>query len=550
MNRTVAGYTCWAHGRIWPLLDPHMQEVYWAFRRATARKFVFDCARKFGKSTIMLACAFEDAMQIKKAQIKYGAATHEAVGEILIPLVEYLLDGRGDKALACPPKWQPKWIARRQGYRFPDRELHTNHLALLEACRELGCTDEHIAFERERLAATPANDNSALLSTGTELLDAHSLEHKRTRRARPSKEDVEAQDDIGVHSGGSFIKLVGCDMYPNRLRGPVMHAGYLDEAAFIEKLEYVVQNVLWHMMQGITGSRILMGSTPPESPGHAWTTRYVVEAKAAGAYIHRTIRDNTRLTAEEIESEIQEAGGPLHSNCKRELFAQHVTDETLAVIPEFADAKERIIEERQRPDYFDWYLSMDPAFKDLTAIIAGYWDFRNQILVIEHEAALERPNTEDIANAIREIEECYDTNPLRRISDVELRLISDLWTQHGLVVVQTAKDDKDVAIAGLRLLIQSHRIRINPRCKGVLAHLEHAIWRKSKKSFERSGQYGHFDYVDALIYMTRNLDKGRNPYPRYLHGESPETHKMQSRNPRAKSREGAVVLDLFKRRTA
>jgi len=537
VNRAQAGATCWQHGRIWPMLDPHMRDVYWRFRRCTARKFVFDCARKFGKSTIMIACAFEDAMQIDKAEIKYGAATQDAVVDILMPLVEYILDGRGDRALSCPDQWRPEWVARRHGYRFPRRTLAKNALSLLEACKVLGCTEEEIAFERERMESEPANDNG-ILFTGSE-----PLTRANKRSAKPAKKVLD----------GSLVKLVGCDLHPNRLRGPVMHTGYLDEAAFITKLEYVVQSVLWHMMQGMPNSRILMGSTPPESPGHSWTTRYVVEAKANDAYVHRTIRDNTKLTEEQIEGEIKEAGGPLHSNCRRELFAQHVIDETLAVVPEFEEAKPFIVKAHPRPSHFDWYVSMDPAFTDLTAILFGFWDFREQLLVIEDEALLEQPNTQDIADAIKEGEQSYDHGPHMRISDVDLRLISDLWTQHGLTVIATQKDDKDTAVANLRLMIQQHKIRIHPRCKGLIAHLEHAVWKKSRKTFERSGDHGHFDAVDALVYLVRNVNKSRNPFPKYLHGESALTHKMpHNDNGRARTREGAVVLDLFrpKRRSA
>ena len=62
-------------------------------------------------------------------------------------------------------------------------------------------------------------------------------------------------------------------------------------------------------------------------------------------------------------------------------------------------------------------------------------------------------------------------------------------------------------------MISEKRIIINPRCKTLVSHLENATWDKNRREFLRSGDYGHYDFVDALAYLVRNLDDGRNPYP-------------------------------------
>jgi hypothetical protein len=65
----------------------------------------------------------------------------------------------------------------------------------------------------------------------------------------------------------------------------------------------------------------------------------------------------------------------------------------------------------------------------------------------------------------------------------------------------------------LRDLIELRQIYINPRCKTLISHMKTASWDKSKKDFKRSPDGGHYDGVAALLYLSRNIDKTRNPYP-------------------------------------
>ena len=356
-----------------------------------------------------------------------------------------------------------------------------------------------------------------------------------------------------VFPNGSRIKVVGLDIHPNRLRGTALDGGYLDECGFVEGLEYVVQSILVPQMQGRPHAKILMGSTPPDSPGHEWTTKYVVDAKKTGAYARRSIEDNPRLSRDEKDFFINEAGGRSSITCRREYFAEHVVDESLAVIPEFIEQKSVIVAEHPTPIYRDCYVSMDPGFSDLTAIVFAYYDFANGIDVIEDELDMPRANTATIADAIAKKEASLwgKKAPHRRVSDVDLRLISDLNTQHGLVFSPTPKDDKEAAINALRLRIGQGKLRIHPRCKSTIAHLEHAIWKKSRVTYERSGAYGHFDFIDALVYLVRNIDRGRNPYPRFLRGERPDTHFMgRHRGDAPRSKDTEALASLFRKRAS
>jgi hypothetical protein len=101
----------------------------------------------------------------------------------------------------------------------------------------------------------------------------------------------------------------------------------------------------------------------------------------------------------------------------------------------------------------------------------------------------------------------------KRVSDVDLRLVTDLNELHQLRFVTTRKDNREAAINELRIRIQNKRIEIHPRCKNTIAHLDHAIWNKARTQFDRSGKFGHFDALAALVYLDRNVDRNRNPMP-------------------------------------
>ena len=419
--------------------------MYGSFRHSEHAKFVFDVARRVGKSYTMCLIGIEDCLRRPRAMVKYGAATQEMVREIVIPLAQQIAEDAPD---SLRPVWKPT-------------------------------------------------------------------------------------ENAFVFHNGSRMKVVGLETHADRLRGTALDTALIDEAAFVAELEYVVQSILVPQMQGRAWSRILLGSTPPKSPSHKWSTRYVPEARANGAYVHRTIMDNPRLSQKERDFFINEAGGPEAVENLRENFAQHIVDEDSSIIPEFAKAEKDIVVTLQKPKYFDAYVSMDPGFTDLTVVLFGYYDFERAKLCIEDEISLSKTNTVQLASLIKakeqELWSNYPTkhgksNPHLRVSDVELRLIADLNMHHGISFIPTPKDGKEAAINALRTAVWKRDIQIDERCKVLLSHLRFGVWNKSRTSFERSGDYGHFDAIDALIYMVRNVPKYRNPFPLYGPEVTPATH--------------------------
>lgn len=166
---------------------------------------------------------------------------------------------------------------------------------------------------------------------------------------------------------------------------------------------------------------------------------------------------------------------------------------------------------------------MDVGFRDLTVGILAYWDFRAGALIIEDTFSLNGTamTTDKLASTIKEKEALVfkdpatgQTNePYLRVSDNDLILINDLNRLHGLRMFATKKDNLEAALNNVRLWINQKKIIINPRCKDLILHLRNATWNKSRTQFTRSSTFGHFDFVAALVYLVRNVNANRNPYP-------------------------------------
>ncbi len=359
------------------------------------------------------------------------------------------------------------------------------------------------------------------------------------------KPKYRSQENVWVFTNGAEIHVAGTDNgRAEALRGTSMDLGIIDEAGFVDDLKYVVNDIL--MPQTLTtGGRILLASTPSRSPDHPYKD-YVEEAQRAGAYMSNTIFDNPLISKKDVEDAIKYAGGRHTDTFRREYMAEFIIDQEYAVIPEFnAEAREELVKDVERPPFFDAYVAMDVGFVDHTAVLFGYWDFNNAVLVIEDELILDRITTDRLAQGIKAKEERLwgHKPPFMRISDVDPIVIADLISSHGLVFTQTQKDNKEAAVNALRVMVANRQIYVNPRCENLIAQLGFAIWNKHRSSFERSADHGHYDTVDALIYLVRNISRNKNPHPHKYEGiGGPNWVLKHSGPPRTGSR---VFLDLF-----
>lgn len=356
-----------------------------------------------------------------------------------------------------------------------------------------------------------------------------------------------AGDGIWRFGNGSEIHVAGVNEgHADRLRGVDTHLGIVDEARDVDELDYVVDDVLMPQTLSSDG-RILIASTPPRTTAHPFTG-IVTRAQTRGSYTHHTVYECPLNTAERIEEYQREAGGAQSDTWRREYLAEFVVDASLAVVPEFEALEPSIVIARERPPFFDAYVAIDVGFHDLTFALFALLDFRRNRLVIEDEVVTRRANSAEVARQCVEKERALwgDRQPLLRVVDAPEIVLADLSREHGYHVTAARKDDADAALNLLRLSLP--RVEIHPRCVQLRAHLRHAVWNRSRTSYERSGDLGHFDGVDAAKYLVRHVDWTRNPYPVHAPGVRVDTHWIPPAGAEPRSHEGRVLARAMGRR--
>lgn len=363
-----------------------------------------------------------------------------------------------------------------------------------------------------------------------------------------------------IFKNGSKIQIAGSDgKHYNRIRGGRSHLWIVDEAGFCKELKTIVRSVLIPTTTTTKG-RGLMASTPdPDHPDHDFISEFVEPTEAQGKLFKYTIFDHPTLTKAEIDEIISYfPGGLSNTQFQAEYMCKVTRNSESIVIPEFdAVAEKEIVTDKYRiPPFFDSYVSMDIGGKDFTVVLFGFYDFLNDTLVVEDELVLRsRQNSLALADGInRKIESTWGfKKPYLMFADNNnVILLNDLAYQHDLRFIPTKKDNKEAAINTLRVKVQNRKIVINPRCKTLIYHLKNATWSKNAtignyKKFGYGADGSHFDAVDALLYMTRNIVYGKNPYPSDYNGVFGESSHTRYGVKKPTERE-QQLLKIFKRK--
>jgi hypothetical protein len=333
------------------------------------------------------------------------------------------------------------------------------------------------------------------------------------------KPELKEKDYIYYFPNGSEIQLAGTDNgHAEKLRGGDSHLAIVDEAGSCSDLDNVVKSVLLPTTL-MTKGKVILAGTPPEDADHDFV-KFIEEAELKGSLVKKTIFDNPRLTPEMMSEMEREMGGRSSAAFRREALCEIIKDPTTTILPEVTeDLLSKIVKEHPLPPHYDSYVSMDWGGKDLTVAVFGYYDFRADKLIILDEIVKtgQELQLNKFATEILEKEAKHWTNiytneikaPYLRVSDINYIAISEL-RQHSnglLNFVNVKKDDKEAAINAMRVALAAEKILIHPRCKTVIQHCKNGKWskNKTKAEFARSPDDGHYDALDALLYMFRSV---------------------------------------------
>ena len=367
--------------------------------------------------------------------------------------------------------------------------------------------------------------------------------------------EFKVQERAWVFPNGSRIELTGLDGgRAESIRGGACDLAIIDEAGLVADLEYIITSIILPTTLTTKG-KIILASTPPKSYVHPFI-KYVNVARIQGNLSTKTIYDNPLIDPSELQKIIDESGGQNSVTFRREYLCEVLKDDNYSIVPEFTpEIKALTVKEWARAPFYDSYVSMDLGLKDLTVVLFAWYDFKEAKIIIEDEFVIngQKFNTQSLAEGIKKKEsETFtdkltgeERNPLLRVSDNNLIVINDLWVLHGLRFLATRKDDADAALNNVKIMIQNEKIIINPRCKTLITHLEAGVWNKSKTSYERSGDMGHFDAIDSLKYLVRNVQLNKNPYPpHYFDQFNPNKFQMNNKPVYEKHNEFSKVFNL------
>jgi hypothetical protein len=347
------------------------------------------------------------------------------------------------------------------------------------------------------------------------------------------KPEYIASSFVYIFKNGSQIQMAGSDgNSAERLRGQKSDLILVDEAGFCDKLDYNVKSVLFPTTTH-TGGRIILASTPPAEPDHEFVG-FIEEAESNKLLTKKTLDDNPLLTQDQKDNIVSKfKGGRNNSQFRREYMCEIIKDETLSVLPEVDDELlSDIVKDYSLPPFYHRYVSMDIGFKDLTVVLFGYYDFKEDKIIIQDELVRngKQIHLPIFTKEIQDKESSLWTNELTnefirpelRVSDINPFVIQEISIyseknnpMHKIDFAIASKNDKLANINKLRVMLANKHIIINPKCETLIRHLKHCKWKdkSTKDDFARSQDDGHYDGVDALLYFVRSINYNKNPYP-------------------------------------
>lgn len=325
------------------------------------------------------------------------------------------------------------------------------------------------------------------------------------------------RDMTWTFPNGSTLRLDGVSVgHAVRLRGDTVHLVVMDECRDIADLQNVIEAHISPMLT-TTNGKIVMISTPPESPLHAFTDYYIRDAIKRNDLFRATYKDNPLLPTERLKhlfNVLHPKGEDDHVFRREYMADETVTDPDKLIIREWNPS---VNDEFFRtypgpPNPVRPYFGIDYGFSDPCGIVAGYLDYMQGCLIITHEHVARKMNTDDLGEKLIEIENLLRLElpgmiePIRVI-DIDPSLASDLFSRFSIRVEPTFKVPSIITMLNrLRVAFLQGKIRVHPRCKELRFQLSAGVFTKKEGSTEylRTDRGGHNDALDALRYVNLN----------------------------------------------
>lgn len=323
---------------------------------------------------------------------------------------------------------------------------------------------------------------------------------------------------IWTFANGSVFRLDGVGAGRGaRIRGNSADLVVVDECRDVINLQETIDSHVSPMLLTTEGKMILI-STPPDSPLHAFTDKFIREAIRDDNFYTATYKQNPLITTRYLRKVIADRykGGEANPTFRREFMADYtVTDEEKRVVREWDEGENDLYFETYKgaPDPVRIYVSMDYGFSDPCGLIAGYYDYEDGVLIVEEEWFERRKNTDEVGQQITDMEHRLrqrlkgsSREMTTRVMDLDPSMMSDLSARWDLRFEPAFKVPSALTMVNrLRIAISQGKIRIRPACVQLRFQLKAGVYNQKNTDYVRTERGGHLDLLSALVYLNLNL---------------------------------------------
>jgi hypothetical protein len=321
-----------------------------------------------------------------------------------------------------------------------------------------------------------------------------------------------ASKQTWIFKNGSQIKLVGLDKNRNGLRGNAINIIILDEAGFVASLKYQYETVIIPATAKQKNIKIVVISTPPESPEHYFVELiHKAQDRENGYYLCLTIDDISDLDPDERKRLLEEVGGEFSSNAQREFFCKIQADSSRVVVPQFS-RKRHVTTPSVPDDAYYWVAGDIGGVRDKSVfLLCAYDPTIDRICILKELVAEAQTATTEIVKRALEME---GGREIARYIDAPGQLFIDLASTYRYPCFPPEKLKFEQNIHRLQDAFYKDQLQVAETCTFLIRSLEGGLLNNSRTDFERTDKLGHCDALAALVYALRHADRRRVEKPR------------------------------------
>lgn len=365
---------------------------------------------------------------------------------------------------------------------------------------------------------------------------------------------ITVSDMTAKFRNNSQIKICGSNKdAAESARGPRSNLVICDEVpSWDSYAEYMITGILIPQGTTIKNFKIIYAGTPPDTMDGYFIQSIFPKLLSRKVLVSIDIDQNPLLTENMIQRIVDFYPlGRDDLNFRREHKLELIPNNNQRVTPEFNENihvynyiknKCEYFGDFEIPQLYQYFISIDTATVDNTAILVGYYDHSNHKLVIEKEFVKNNINLTEIAYEYHTLKNEYlhyfynGDRGLKTIIDAFTLEGKEFREIHGIQFFNPKKGKVEDNIAHLRSALANNKIEINENCVRLIWELNNCVWKQNTtvsdlKSIERNANQKHGDAIMALTYMIRAVDwrfrPGEKQYNIELHSHNPKVNTLE-----------------------